>query len=412
MPRLVFRQLTANSVQQETDRGMHADGNGLYLQVTRTGHKSWVYRYSFAGRRYHMGLGPVYLVSLAAARENALDLAHQLRRGINPIAVRQEARAAAQAARARSMTFRAATEAYIAAHEIEWTNPGHARDWKNSVETYAYPVCGDLPVANVDTAVVMRILEPIWTDIRVTAARLRGRVELILDWAKTAGYRSGENPARWRGHLKNLLAKPPGRGQKQHHPALPYDEIAAFVAALKQRPEKIEAAAFEYLILMAARTKEVIGMRWSELNREKTIWTIPAARFKTRIAYRQPVSEPARAILLVMERQMTNDFVFAGTARSGALPIESLRDLQVDMGGVDYSVHGLRSTFRDWAAERTNFAREIVEMCLSHDVKGETEAAYWRSDIIEKRRRCMEAWAKVCALPPATSENKIVAISR
>ena len=411
MPRQI-RRLSALAVSRAKKRGMYPDGAGLYLQVSAKGVRSWVYRYMLNGTPRYMGLGPLHTVTLADARIKALE-ARQLRlAGVDPIKARHDKVTEARLEAARSITFKDAAEAYMEAHKEDWRNAKHADQWRNTLETYAYPVLGALPVQGVDVALVMKVLGPIWTTKTETARRVRGRIERVLDWATTSEYRVGENPARWRGHLENLLAKRSKVREVEHYPALPYDEVGAFMVALR-RQEGTAARALEFLILTVCRTGEAIGARWPELNIEEALWTVPAGRTKSgRRAHRVPLSSAALAIVNAMQKARTtepgNSFVFPGGKRGRPLSNMALLALLKRMGRSDLTVHGFRSTFRDWAAERTNYPREVAEMALGHVISDAVEAAYRRGELLEKRRRLMGEWARFCR--SGAKVGKVVAI--
>lgn len=306
------------------------------------------------------------------------------------------------------MTFDACAAAYIEAQEAAWRNPKHRQQWRNTLSTYASPVFGSLPVQAVDVGLVMKCLEPIWTTKPETASRLRGRIESILDWAAVRGYRRGDNPARWRGHLDKLL---PARGkirQVEHHSALPYSEIAEFLTALRAE-EGVAARALEFLVLTATRTGEVIAARWDEVHLKEKVWVVPAVRMKAGREHRVPLSAAALAVLQQMREAREGEFIFPG-GKAGR-PLSNMAMLKVlrRMDRADLTAHGFRSTFRDWAAERTNFPREVAEMALAHTVSDKVEAAYRRGDLFQKRRQLMEAWARSCGSPARGGE--LVAIS-
>ena len=387
-------RLTARTVTSKTASGLYGDGNGLYLQVTPAKTKSWVYRFMMNGRAREMGLGSVADVALAEARQRATEARKLVRSGVDPIEHRKATRATA---RVSGLTFKTAAERFIESHKAGWRNEKHAAQWRATLATYVDPVFGDLPVASVDTGMILRALEPIWSDKPETASRVRGRIESILDWAKARGLRGGENPARWRGHLDHLL---PARAKVRrvvHHPALPHSEIGAFMAKLRNQ-NGTAAAALEFAILTATRTSETIGARWSELDPDAALWTIPADRIKAGRAHRVPLSPPALAILKRMRREhAASEFVFPG--KRGPLSNMALLAVLKRMGRDDITTHGFRSTFRDWAAETTNYPREVAEAALAHVVGDKVEAAYRRGDLFEKRRRLMAAWAKHCATP-------------
>jgi integrase len=402
MARAIGR-LTALKLERLREKpGMHADGGGLYLQV-KNGGASWILRYQLNGRMRYMGLGPLTLFGLKAARAKALDAKRLRYEGRDPLEARRQARARARLEAAKAMTFQQAAETYIAAHKAGWQNAKHADQWTNTLATYAGPAIGAFPVQAIDTALVLKVLEPIWATKPETASRVRGRIEAILDWAKVRGYRDGENPARWKGHLDHLL---PARAKVRlvaHHAALPYGEIAAFMTALQQQ-EGIAARALEFAILTAARTSEVLGARWNEIDLNAKIWTVAVERMKARREHRVPLSKRVLVILEEMKSLHRGDgnsetpgFVFPGAKRGAPLSNMAFLMLLRRIGRNDLTAHGFRSTFRDWAAERTSFPAEVAEMALAHTVGDKVEAAYRRGDLFEKRGRLMEAWAAFCA---------------
>jgi integrase len=397
MPRTIGK-LTALKVKSAKP-GMHGDGGGLYLQVGPARTKSWSFRFMLKGRSREMGLGPIGpdpqnpLVSLAEARQKAHDCRRLLVAGIDPIEARDDDRARFLLEANRAKTFNDCANAYIEAHRAGWRNPKHAEQWRSTLDTYVGPVFGLLPVREVDVALVTRVLEPIWTTKTETASRVRGRIEAILDWAKTKDYRSGENPARWRGHLENLLPKRSKVRRVAHHPALPYHEIGAFMAKLRNE-EGVAARALEFLILCAARTSEVIDAVESEID--GSLWTVPAGRIKGGKAHRVPLSDRALQIVQQMKPMCDGAYVFPGGRKARPLSNNAMLKLLERMERSDLTVHGFRSTFRDWAAEQTNFPREVAEMALAHVIDDKVEAAYRRGDLLEKRRQLMDAWARYC----------------
>lgn len=394
-------RLTALQVKRVTRPGDYADGGNLYLQVRSGTSKSWIFRYATNGREHHLGLGPAHTISLAEARDFALAHRKQLLLGQDPLALRREQAAAQRLKAAAGMSFRQCAERYIAAHEAGWSNAKHRDQWSATLEAYVYPVIADLPVQVIDVGLVMKVLEPIWQEKPETASRLRGRIESVLDWATARGYRQGENPARWRGHLENLLPEKTKLRRVEHHAALPWGEIGGFMAELRSR-RSVGAWALEFAILTAARSKEVIGGRWSEIDLTARVWTVPAERMKGRREHRVPLSDAAMAILAELWAMRAGAYVFLGT-KAGQPIGEStlLRELR-RLGHGDLTVHGFRSCFRDWAAERTAYPREVVEMAMAHAVSNKVEAAYRRGDLFEKRRQLMAAWARACAEPDAT----------
>jgi integrase len=392
-------RLTALQVTKAKRPGMYCDGGGLYLRVTADGTKNWVYRYMLAGRPRWMGLGPFALYGLAEARGKALEARKLRHEGIDPIEVRRAARTQERLAAAKTMTFKQCAAAHIAAHRVGWKNHKHAAQWESTLATYAEPTVGSLPVQAIDTGLVMKVLEPIWATKPETASRLRGRIESILDWARVRGYRAGENPARWRGHLDHLLPARSKVRTVEHHAALPYKELPSFLAALREQ-EGIAARALEFTILTAARTGEVIGATWDEIGDK--IWTVPAVRMKASKEHRIPLSGRSLAILEEMQphrHAADSAIVFPGGKTGKPLSNMAFLMLLRRMDRDDLTAHGFRSTFRDWAAERTDFPSETVEMALAHTVGNKVEAAYRRGDLFEKRRKLMEAWTAYCTRP-------------
>ena len=392
-------KLTARAVAAQDRPGLYSDGGGLYLQVARGGSKSWVYRFMLRRRSRDMGLSGIDVVSLAEAREKALEARKLVKAGIDPIEDRNAQRARLAVDTASSRTFQDCAEKFIASHEKGWRNPKHRAQWRNTLATYAFPVFGDVPVDAVDTAMVTEVIEPIWATKTETATRLRGRIEAILDWAKARGYRTGENPARWRGHVENLLPKASKVRKVRHHAALPYEDIAAFTKALRER-DGVSARGLEFLILTAARPGEVTNARWDEVDLDKAEWTIPGERMKSGVLHRVPLSPAAVAVLRSMEDARISDFIFPGQRDGRPLWTDALRRLLERMGHGGLTSHGFRSTFRDWAAEGTAFPGEVAEAALAHTVGNKVEAAYRRGDLFDKRRKLMEGWATYCAEGP------------
>lgn len=392
-------RLNALAVSRAKARGYQADGGGLYLQVSANGAKSWVFRYREAGKLREMGLGSTHTLTLAEARDAAMICRKQRLAGVDPILARHAVRSAARLDAAKAMTFRQCAEAYIEAHKAGWKNDKHAAQWPATLKTYAYPVFGDLPVQSVDLGLVMKVIDPLWRTKTETASRLRGRIEAVLDWARVRGYREGENPARWKGHLEHQL---PDRGKVakvEHHAALSYGQIGAFMAELLKQPG-VSALALEFAILTAGRTGEVIGATWDEMDLDNAVWTIPSARMKAAREHRVPLSPAALAIVRKLRETHTGKFVFPGGKAGAGLSNMALLTLLRRMKRDDLTAHGFRSTFRDWAAD-TGKPRDIAEAALAHTVGDKVEAAYQRSDLLERRRKLMEQWAAFCATPPA-----------
>ncbi|WP_454721851.1 MULTISPECIES: tyrosine-type recombinase/integrase [Cupriavidus] len=398
MPRAI-NKLSQIKITKTTKPGLYSDGGGLYLQITAAGVKSWLFRYMLAGKARGMGLGPVHTIGLAEARTLALDCRRLLLNDIDPIDSRNAERTAKKVAQANEMTFEQCATKYIEAHRAAWKNAKHADQWTNTLTTYAYPVFDSLPVSAIDTPLVMKVLEPIWTTKTETASRIRGRIESVLDWATVRGYRTGENPARLKGHLDTLLPKRSRVQKVKHHPALPYAELGAFTKTLRQETG-IAARALEFLILTATRTNEVIGATWNEVNLDEGIWTIPPERMKMRKEHRVPLSSQAIAIIKEQQATQQEDYIFPG-ARYGK-PLSNMAMLQLleRMERTDITVHGFRSTFRDWAGETTNYPREVCEAALAHGIKDKAEAAYARGDLFVKRATMMQHWAEFASDAP------------
>lgn len=374
--------------------GFHSVGEvpGLGLHVTGIS-RSWLLRFSFAGRRPEMGLGSFPEVTLATARQKARDARELVRQGFNPIDAKKAARSAAVAARATSKTFAECAARYIDAKSPEWANAKHLAQWRTTIEAFANPTIGALSVRDVDTPHVMAILEPIWKSKTETAVRLRGRLEAILDWAAVRGYRVGPNPARWKGHLSVMLPAPSKIAATEHHTALPYVEMPGFMAQLRA-VEGESAQALQFAVLTAARSGEVRGATWQEVDFDAKAWTVPAGRMKARKPHRVPLSEPALRLLRTRLAGKPTDLIFS-SSRSGRQLSDMAMTATVRRMKVDAVPHGLaRATFKTWATECTSFPREVVEMALAHTLENKTEEAYWRGDLFEKRVRAMQAWAK------------------
>jgi integrase len=402
-------RLTALKVARAKTPGMYADGGGLYLQVTERG-RSWVLRYMINKRAREMGLGPLALFSLSDARAKALDARRLRHEGIDPIEARRAERQQARLDAAKAMTFQQCAESYLKAHRAGWRNGKHAAQWEATLATYAGPIIGALPVLAINTPLVLKVLEPIWTEKPETAGRLRGRIEAVLDWAKARGYRQDENPARWRGHLDKLLPARSKVRKVEHHAALPYRELPGFLIGLREQ-EGISARALEFTILTAARTGETIFAQWSEFDLLDKAWTIPAARMKAGREHRVPLSARVLAVLEEMQARRHTDggFVFSGDKLGKPLSNTAFLRLLRRMDRDDLTAHGFRATFKTWASERTNFPNEIVETSLAHIVGSKVEQAYQRGDLFEKRRRLMQQWATFCTTAP-TEQGKVVSL--
>ena len=415
--------LTAKRVERLKEPGRYHDPDhkGLYLQVqeSRNGiSKSWLLRYEHGGRERWHGLGSAADFSLKEARERARRARQLLADGIDPVEAKKAAKAAVALAHAKTLTFEEATRQYYAQHNAKWSNRKHAKQFLSSLEAYAIPKLGRLSVADIDTGAVLKVLEPIWPTKTETASRVRGRIELVLDWATVRNYRTGENPARWKGHLAEVL---PARGQIQkteHQPALPFEELPEFMQELAQR-EGVAARALEFAILTGARTDQATTAPWSEIDFDARTWTIPASRMKAGKELKVPLSDQALDILRNLSREAGNEFIFISPSHhrqglSNAAMSELLGRMHTARARaglppwVDKTtgklavVHGFRSTFRDWAAERTNYQNHIVEMALAHVIDSKVERAYRRGDLYVKRTRLMAEWAKFATTPLAS----------
>ncbi|HEU0044212.1 tyrosine-type recombinase/integrase [Sphingomonas sp.] len=402
------KELSALAVSKLKAEGRYAVGgaDGLHFRITGNS-KAWVLRIKIGTKRSDIGLGPYPEVSLADARELAREHRRKVRTGIDPLAEKREARAALRVAKAKTKTFEECARAYVESQRAGWKNEKHAKQWSATLETYAYPVFGSLPVDTVDRGMVLDVLNPIWATKTETAKRLRGRIEGVLDWAKVSGYRDGENPARWRGHLDKLLAAPSKVRKVEHHAALPYAEIGAFMAELRKR-DGVAPRALELAILTAARSGEVRGMTWAEIDLAGKVWTIPGDRMKAGKEHRVPLSDAALAVLKALPRVRGTEHVFAAP-RGGALSDMSLTAVLKRMGRDGLTQHGFRSTFRDWAGETTAYPREVIEHALAHQLADKAEAAYQRGDLLAKRARLMADWAKFSGTVAKSGAN-VVAI--
>jgi integrase len=390
MPKTTHR-LTAITVQNATKPGLHPDGAGLYLKVDPGGSKSWVFRFTRSHKTRYFGLGSARVISLANARGLAAKARQDLEQNKDPIEARKQIEAQERLADARSMKFRECAEALIGSREAGWKNPKHRQQWRNTLKTYVYPKLGHRAVSRISTDDVLEVLQPIWTMKPETASRVRGRIETILDAAKARGAREGENPARWRGHLANLLPKPSKVARVEHHAALPFGDIPAFMAEVRKE-EGLAPRALEFVILTAARTTEGLEARWTEIDLFQKQWTVPGERMKGGEEHRVPLSSRAIEILKELEALKQNEFVFPGMKPGRPLSNMSLLMLLRRMKRKDITVHGFRSTFRDWAAETTIFPNFVVEMALAHAVENKVEGAYRRGDLFAKRRKLMDTW--------------------
>lgn len=393
MPKLAA-ELSPIQIARIGDQGLHFVGvvPGLALQV-RGNSRSWILRVRIVGKTRDIGLGGYPDVSLAMAREKARALREQIRQGIDPLEERRAKRVALRMEQGRRITFADAARSFIATKKHEWSNVKSSQQWENTLQTYAFPVIGSLYLKEIELGHVLKVLEPIWTTKTETASRLRGRIESILDWAKVHGFREGENPARWRGNLEKVLPKPGKAKLPKHHVALPYDEIGPFMDLLRDRLE-IAALALQFCILTAARSGEVRGATWGEINFSKSEWVIPAARMKAGKEHTVPLSHAAMQILESLPKGERDEIVFKAK-RGGKLSDMTLSAVLKRME-VPVTVHGFRSTFRDWAGELSAFPREVIEHALAHQLQNKAEAAYARGTLLVKRRKLMESWAAYC----------------
>jgi integrase len=384
------------------------DGGGLYFVSRPPNGASWMFRFSRHGKDRWMGIGQYPTVALGDARARATDARRLLIDDVDPIENRRRQRAQTKLELARRMTFAQCAAQYITSHKTAWRNSKHRAQWDATLKTYAYPLIGSLPVAAVDTSLVMKVLQPIWNAKPETASRLRGRIEAILNWATAREFRTGPNPARWRGHLDNLLPARSKIARVEHHAALPYADVPSFMIKLRQQ-EGVAARALEFLILTAARTGEVLGARWSEINLGEKLWTISAERMKAGKEHRVPLSPRAAEILEAIRPAPHEPDAFAFPGNKAKKPLSNMAFLMLlrRMGRDDMTAHGMRSSFRDWCAERTNFPNEVCEMALAHTVSSKVEAAYRRGDLYEKRRRLMDEFATYCTSPKADTANVV-----
>lgn len=412
MPRKA-KQLAAYQIKRLAKKpGFHAAGGvaGLHLNVSNTLASSWILRAAIGNRRRDIGLGGYPDVSLEQARAHAGEMRLQIRQGIDPVAARREARNTLIAAQAKALTFDQAAKACHTAKAHEFKNRKHAAQWLSTITRYASPIIGSLPVAEVELAHVVKVLEPIWTTKTETASRLRGRMEAVLAWAKVSGYRAGDNPARWKGNLDHVLAKPSKVKKVKHHPALPWQEVPGFMEDLRAR-DGMGARALEFLILTAARSGEVRLAKWAEIDLNAKLWTVPGERMKAGLPHRVPLSEAAVKLLKSTPRFKGSDYVFPAP-RGGAMSdmsiasvIGRMHDASVEGGGNGYldprqdrvaTPHGFRSSFKDWCRSDTSYADEVSELALAHVSSDETRAAYARDELLPKRTRLMRDWAKFC----------------
>ena len=402
-------ELGALQVSRLRDQGRHAVGGvaGLHLWIKASGAKSWILRVLVGGQRKDIGLGGFPDVTLAGARDAARRARDQIVQGVDPVEQRKLARALLMAEHATAKTFEECTHGYIDARGDEWRSPKHRQQWRNTLETYAWPVMGSLLVRDIALPHVLEALTPIWKTKTETATRVRGRIESVLDWATVRGYRSGGNPARWKGHLDQLLPNPNKITKVKHHEAVDVDAVAEFTSSLRAM-EGMGARALEFLILNASRSGEVRGALWSEIDMTAKLWTIPAERMKAKAEHRVPLSKQAIKLLESLTRNEQSDVIFYGV--KGQVLSDMTLSAVMRRMKVDAVPHGFRSTFRDWASERTNFPRELAEMALAHTIENKVEAAYRRGHLLPKRLQMMQAWADFVESP--VKKGNVVLLER
>jgi integrase len=393
-----INKLTPLKVNKLKATGRYADGLGLYLEIRRPGDKAWAFRYTFGGKRRQLGLGPIHSVSLAEARERAREARQCILDGHDPIEERRATAQAAKVERLKLMTFREAALKLLATPKLQaFKNHKHRQQWRSTLERYAFQVLGNLPLQSIDSALVLRVVAPVMARVPETGSRLRGRIERVFEWAKGINLFVGDNPAR----LDALKDHLPSRPKVEHHKAMPYTDLPPLMASLRER-DSLSARALEFAVLTAARTNEVIGAKWSEINLEDNVWVIPAARMKAKRDHRVPLSDRAVEILRELSRKSHRVFRLSNMA---------MLELVRGMVGNGYTVHGFRSTFSDWCRDRTNYARDVIEMALAHSIKDKSEAAYRRGDALDKRRRLMVEWSRYCAeAPKDASANNVTAL--
>jgi integrase len=409
----VVEKLTAAKVRS-AGAGVHADGNNLYLQVTKSGAKSWLFKFMLNGKSREMGLGPTRTIGLAEARSRAAEARRMVFDGQDPIDHRRTRRQQSAQRAALATSFEAASLTYISDRRASWSNEKHAKQWSATLETYAYPILGKMSVGEIDLNCVTRVLKPIWEAKPETASRVRQRIEAVLDYATTKGWRTGENPARWAGNLEHIFPQKGKIAPVVHHKALPWAKLPEFVKELATL-EGLGAQAVLLTILTACRTGEIIGARWDEFDLEAKLWTIPAGRMKMRKAHRVPLCDAAMALLLSLRPRREGNgapstFVFPGSRGDSGLSNMALLKVLRRMGRPDITTHGFRSTFRDWAADETEFPSEIVEAALAHVVSNKVEAAYRRTDFFDRRRTLMDDWGSFCMSATLADQAVIAAL--
>ncbi len=415
--------LKAIDIPRIKEAGLHSDGGGLNLRVTAKGGKFWVYRFMLNKKAREMGLGALHSLTLADARKKATECRKLVADGIDPIKARDDINTKSRLEAARVQTFKQCAEAYIEVHKTGWNSSKHIQQWENTLTDYVYPIFGDFPIQDVDVVLVMKVFEQkskafakgetLWVARSETASRLRGRIEKIMDWATVREYRQGENPARWRGHLESLLPHRTKGKEVVHHPALPYVQMGDFMAVLKEQ-EGTSALALAFTILTAARTSETLRATWDEIDLQNKVWTVPGVRMKGGREHRVPLTEPALRILKKLKDESNESkWIFIGENRSKHLSNMAMLMLLKRMKRQDITVHGFRSSFRDWAAEQTSYPREVAEACLAHISGDKVEQAYLRGDFFGKRCKLMAAWAQYCSTPSIKNKtgNTVVNIA-
>lgn len=403
------KELTALEVKNLTEAGFHFVGGvaGLALQVLPSGGRSWVLRVTIGKKRRDMGLGGYPDVPLAQAKEDARAARAKIKAGIDPIEEQKAARSALKASQIALLTFKQCAESYIDSHKAGWKNEKHQKQWSSTMEAYVYPKIGSVLVRDVELPQVLAVLEPIWKTKTETASRVRGRVESVLDWASARNYRQGLNPARWKGHLDKLLPKPSKVAKVEHHDALPVSDVGAFMVELRKH-EGVGARALEFAILTAARSGEVRGATWTEIDKDAKVWVIPGDRMKAGREHRVPLTEQTIRILDALPRVAGSNYVF--TAPRGGQLSDMTLSAVIRRMGAPCVPHGFRSTFRDWASERTNYPSDMAELALAHTISDKVEAAYRRGDMFEKRRRMMADWASFCGKAESKA-GKVIPLS-
>ena len=397
-----INRLKALKVKQLKEPGWYPDGRGLYLQVSSTGSKSWVYRYEMNGKERRQGLGSFLDVSLEEARKTAGDCRQLRTNGIDPIDHKRKLETNRRLEAAKGVTFKECATSYIDSHKAGWKNSKHESQWRNTLETYAYPVMGKLSVQDIDVGLIMKVLEPIWFTKTETASRVRQRIENVLDWAKVRNYRTGENPAQWKGHLDKLLPKRTKVQKVKHHNAMPYVDLPEYFRSLR-KVDTLASKALAFTILTATRSNEAREAAWSEIDLKAEIWTIPDERMKAGRMHRVPLTKECLAILKEAKKLKVNDYVFPGLRKDKPITDAALLK-QLKQTHPTLTVHGFRSSFRDWCAEMANYPRELAEAALAHTLKDQTEAAYQRGDMFAKRRKLMGAWATYCTKGKKTAD--------